>query len=101
MKIAPRSWRRCCASTRRSPTWPSSGLADPQVQGEQIVTAPSSCPSEGEDVELPEIREYLRGLGVAAYKEPRRLVVVEALPRNPLGKVLKRDLRVGDPASNA
>ena len=43
--------------------------------------------------ELPEVRRFLQGKGVAGYKEPRRLVVVEALPRNPLGKVLKREIR--------
>jgi acyl-CoA synthetase len=30
---------------------------------------------------------------VAHYKFPERLEVVPALPRNPVGKVLKRDLR--------
>lgn len=37
---------------------------------------------------------------LAAYKIPRRLVVVDALPRNPSGKVLKGELRtlLADPA---
>jgi non-ribosomal peptide synthetase component E (peptide arylation enzyme) len=50
-------------------------------------------PKEGETIELAEVRDHLRGRGVAGYKEPRKLVVVEALPRNALGKVLKREIR--------
>ena len=100
MKIAPEELEALLSQHPKVADVAVVGLADPKVQGEQIVTA-VVVPKDGEDVELPEIREYLRGLGVAGYKEPRRLVVVEALPRNPLGKVLKRDLRVGDPASNA
>ncbi len=42
---------------------------------------------------LPEIVEYLRGLGIATFKLPERLELRDELPRNPLGKVLKRDLR--------
>ena len=36
---------------------------------------------------------WLRGQRIAVYKLPERLEVVAALPRNPVGKVLKRDLR--------
>jgi len=32
--------------------------------------------------------------GVAVYKLPERLEVVDAIPKNPVGKVLKKDLRV-------
>jgi non-ribosomal peptide synthetase component E (peptide arylation enzyme) len=42
---------------------------------------------------LPEIAEHCRALGLANQKIPERLEVVDALPRNSLGKVLKRDLR--------
>ena len=35
----------------------------------------------------------LRERGVARFKWPERLEVVDELPRNPIGKVLKRDLR--------
>jgi len=44
-------------------------------------------------VTLTEIVEYLRGLGIATLKLPERLELRDELPRNPLGKVLKRDLR--------
>ena len=37
--------------------------------------------------------EHLRSHKIASYKLPERLEIVEALPRNALGKVLKRELR--------
>lgn len=44
---------------------------------------------------LEELVETLRGQEVARFKWPERLELLEALPRNPIGKVLKRDLRQG------
>jgi len=35
----------------------------------------------------------LRDVGIATFKLPERLELRDELPRNPLGKVLKRDLR--------
>lgn len=46
-------------------------------------------------VTLEELVAYLREQKIAAYKLPERLVIIDALPRNPVGKVLKRDLRQG------
>lgn len=40
-----------------------------------------------------ELNDYLREKDIADFKYPRRIVTVEALPRNPVGKVLKRQLR--------
>jgi non-ribosomal peptide synthetase component E (peptide arylation enzyme) len=50
-------------------------------------------PRPGETVSLTEIVEYLRGLGIATFKLPERLELRDKLPRNPLGKILKRELR--------
>ncbi len=50
-------------------------------------------PRPGQTVSLAEIVAYLRGLGVATFKLPERLELRDELPRNPLGKVLKRELR--------
>jgi acyl-CoA synthetase len=50
-------------------------------------------PRPGETVSLAEIVGYLRGLGIATFKLPERLELRDELPRNPLGKILKRELR--------
>jgi non-ribosomal peptide synthetase component E (peptide arylation enzyme) len=42
---------------------------------------------------LEEMAEYLRGRELMVQKIPERIEAVEALPRNPSGKVLKRELR--------
>ena len=40
----------------------------------------------------PDVIDYTRGK-LAGYKRPRSVDVVESIPRNPSGKVLKRELR--------
>ena len=50
-------------------------------------------PAPGETITLDEIVAYLRGVGIATFKLPERLELRTELPRNPLGKILKRDLR--------
>jgi acyl-CoA synthetase len=50
-------------------------------------------PRPGQTVRLAEIVEYLRELGIATFKLPERLELRDELPRNPLGKILKRELR--------
>jgi acyl-CoA synthetase (AMP-forming)/AMP-acid ligase II len=49
--------------------------------------------SEGGDPDLHGVLEHLREIGVASYKLPERFERIDALPRNPLGKVLKHELR--------
>jgi len=44
-------------------------------------------------VTLEEIVAYLRNVGIATFKLAERLEIRHALPRNPLGKSLKRELR--------
>ena len=46
----------------------------------------------GEDLTLEELNAHLMGQEIATFKLPEKLRIVEALPRNPLGKVLRRDL---------
>ena len=58
--------------------------------GEQVVAY--VVPAPGVEVSIESIDAHLRGT-LAAYKIPRDVVVVGALPRNASGKVLKRDLR--------
>lgn len=65
------------------------GLPD-DVWGEAITAV--IVPSPGEKVEAKEITAWCKE-NMAAYKVPKRVIVVDELPRNPSGKVLKRDLR--------
>lgn len=66
------------------------GVAD-QVLGERACAV--VVPRPGETVELAGVVEFLRERRIASFKLPERLELVDALPRNALGKVLKRELR--------
>jgi fatty-acyl-CoA synthase len=46
---------------------------------------------DGKDVSSEDLREFVRE-NLARYKVPREFVFVDELPRNPTGKVLKREL---------
>ncbi len=59
--------------------------------GERICAV--VVPAKGETVTLEEIIEFLRKKDIAVYKLPEKIKIVEGLPRNPVGKVLKRELR--------
>jgi fatty-acyl-CoA synthase len=47
---------------------------------------------EGADVDEDAIKHYVRD-HLARYKVPREVIFLEELPRNPTGKILKRELR--------
>ncbi|MCW5668702.1 MAG: AMP-binding protein [Hydrogenophaga sp.] len=66
-------------------------VASPDAHWGEIVTA-CIVPHPGHDMTLEGLREFARER-LAGYKLPRRLVLLDALPRNPLGKVLKGTLR--------
>lgn len=66
------------------------GVPDERL-GERICAA--LVPANGKAVTLQSLTDYLRGEGIAAYKLPEMITEVEALPRNPLGKVLRRVLK--------
>jgi fatty-acyl-CoA synthase len=65
------------------------GLPD-QRWGETVVAVAALKP--GQKLTLEELREFA-GRSLARYKLPTRLFVLDALPRNPAGKVLKFQLR--------
>ena len=52
------------------------------------------------DLRLEDLDEFLNER-LARYKHPKRLEIVDALPRNPAGKVLKTELRARSGASDA
>jgi cyclohexanecarboxylate-CoA ligase len=66
------------------------GLPDKRT-GERVVAV--VVLQEGRRVELNDIREHCRLEGLAVQKCPEQLELVDALPRNAMGKVLKKDLR--------
>lgn len=65
------------------------GRPDPDW-GQQVVA--HIVTTDGEDLSSDELREYLSDK-LARYKIPREVVVVDELPRNPSGKLLKHVLR--------
>ena len=60
------------------------------VMGERAAAI--VVPAEGQSVTVEELAEWLTDQGVARFKCPERLQVVQALPRNPLGKVVRPEL---------
>jgi len=58
--------------------------------GERICAIVALKP--GETLSLEELCAFLKTADIATYKLPEKLRVMDALPRNPLGKVLRRDL---------
>lgn len=63
-----------------------------EVLGERVclfvVPTDASAPPT-----LDDIASFMRGEGLAIYKTPERLEVRQEIPRNPVGKILKRKLR--------
>ena len=79
-------------------------LSHPKVREVAVIGWPDSVLGErlcavvvtqtGQALDLSELLQHLKEVEqVAAFKLPERLVIVPELPRNPLGKVLKRQLR--------
>ncbi|MBN2284586.1 MAG: acyl--CoA ligase [Deltaproteobacteria bacterium] len=61
------------------------------VLGERVCIY--AVPREGQEMVLEDITSFMKEKGAAIYKLPERLEVVELIPRNPVGKVLKKQLR--------
>ena len=47
-------------------------------------------------VEPPQLDQFCRDAGLANFKRPRRYIFVEALPKSPVGKLLRRKLLAGE-----
>jgi len=61
------------------------------VLGERVCAV--VAPKPGRTVTLQDVVDHLTAQDIASYKLPERLELREALPRNPVGKILKRQLR--------
>ncbi|MFB8148222.1 long-chain-fatty-acid--CoA ligase [Microbacterium sp. NPDC056003] len=58
--------------------------------GEEVVAAVVLAP--GEEIDVEAVREFARGI-LTPYKVPRRIFVVDELPKSLIGKVLRRQVR--------
>lgn len=61
------------------------------VLGERVCVAAAAKP--GQEITLDEIKAHLKAQDVAIFKWPERLITVQTLPRNALGKVLRAELK--------
>ncbi|MBW0272750.1 2,3-dihydroxybenzoate-AMP ligase [Nocardia sp. MH4] len=50
-------------------------------------------PAPGASVELADLVNHLRDRQVASFKLPERLEIVDTIPRNPVGKIMRRTIR--------
>ena len=67
------------------------GLADERLG--KVVTAFVKCASP---VTAAELDEFCRKSGLANFKRPRRFMFVDAIPKSPVGKLLRRKLVEGE-----
>ncbi len=78
-------------------------MSHPKVQEAAVVSMPDEAmgekmcvyvvPMEGESLTLEDLTSFLNEQGVAKYKYPERLETIDIIPRNPVGKILKNELR--------
>jgi long-chain acyl-CoA synthetase len=66
------------------------GVPDDKM-GEEVGAA--VVLKQGEDVSTDELRDFVKG-EVASYKYPRKVWIVDELPKGPTGKILKREVEV-------
>ena len=66
------------------------GIND-QRKGDFVVAC--IVPDEGFKIDQIELKSFLK-TKLAAYKLPRKIIIMEALPRNATGKILKTELRI-------
>ena len=66
------------------------GMPDDKL-GEEVGAAVAL--TAGASVEPDELRDYVKAR-VAAYKYPRRVWILDSLPKGPTGKILRREIVV-------
>ena len=64
---------------------------DDEILGERVGVV--AVLNEGCGVTLEAIIDFLKDLGIAKYKLPENLKIIDELPRNPVGKVLRNELK--------
>ncbi len=78
-------------------------LSHPEIREAAVVSMPDEklgekmcvyvVPVDSNEVTLESIIALLTEKGVARYKHPERVEVIDQIPRNPVGKILKKELR--------
>lgn len=91
MKIAPEELENLLQEFPKIADVAVLGVPDRRIGEEQVFVVAVAKPEQ--TMTLSEIVDFLKTKDIAAYKVPKKLVMVEALPRNPVGKVLKRVLK--------
>jgi len=64
---------------------------DDEILGEKVGVV--AVVAGDETISLEEIIDFLKEKKIAKYKMPEDLRVVDDLPKNPVGKVLRRELK--------
>ena len=64
---------------------------DDEILGEKVGVV--AVVAEGEILTLSEVIEFLEDKQIAKYKMPEEIRVIDVLPKNPVGKVLRRELK--------
>ncbi len=91
MKIAPEELENLLMEFPKIAEVSVLGVPDRRIGEEQVFVV--VVPKPDMQPTLSEIVDFLKTKDIAAYKMPKKLVTVAALPRNPVGKVLKRVLK--------
>lgn len=91
MKIAPEELENLLTEFPKITDVAVVGVPDKRLNEEQVIVAAVAKPEH--TLTLSELSDFLKSKDIAAYKMPRKLVLLPSLPRNPVGKVLKRVLR--------
>jgi acyl-CoA synthetase (AMP-forming)/AMP-acid ligase II len=95
MKISPEELDTVLAAHPQLAEAAVTGYPD-EVLGERVCAV--VVPKAGAQPTLADIVAFLEQQGVSKIKHPEKLAVVEALPRNPLGKLLRGELAAKVPA---
>jgi non-ribosomal peptide synthetase component E (peptide arylation enzyme) len=79
-------------------------FAHPKIADVAVIGLPDAASGEracavvvtkgDSPITLDQMKEHLVGARLSMHKVPEQLEFVDLLPRNPTGKVLKKDLRV-------
>ncbi len=89
MKISPAELDNLLAGHEKIADVAVVGVAD-KILGERVAVA--VVPKPDVAITLDEIIDFLKAEDIAVFKLPEMMQIVETLPRNPLGKVLRHEL---------